>query len=240
MEQAAQHAQQASEHGFSILPALPLPGLTHHQALIVENTWVSMIIIIAVALIVVAGMKKIPGGLQNFVEFIVAFIENQIADIVGKKGLKYFPLVITVFTFILVANYIGLIPGFLSPTSSLSTTAAWAIVVFVFYQYIGISKGGFKYLKHFCGPIWLGPVPIMLPIEIISEFARPFSLSVRLFANIFAGEMIVKLLFSFAAIGAPVIWMLVDGGFVMFIQAFIFSLLTMVYLAGAVAADEEH
>jgi F-type H+-transporting ATPase subunit a len=240
MEQATEHAKQAAEHGFSLFPALPLPGLTPHQALIVENTWISMIIIIAVAFSVCISMKKIPGGLQNFVEFLVAFIENQIADIVGKKGLKYFPLVITVFMFILVANYIGLIPGFLSPTSSLSTTAAWAIVVFVFYQYIGISRGGFKYLKHFCGPIFIGPIPIMLPIEIISEFARPFSLSVRLFANIFAGEMIVKLLFSFVALGAPVIWMLVDGGFVMFIQAFIFSLLTMVYLAGAVAADEGH
>jgi len=239
MEHAAQHAQQASEHGFSLLPALPLPGLTPHQALIVENTWLAMILIIAVVISVTVSMKKIPGGLQNFVEFLVAFIENQIVDIIGPKGLRYFPLVITVFLFIIMGNYIGLIPGLISPTSSLSTTAAWAIVVFVFYQYIGVSQKGLRYFKHFLGPI---PVmaPVMLPLEIISEFARPFSLSVRLFANIFAGEMIVKLFASIALVGLPVVWMLVDGGFVMFIQAFIFSLLTMVYISGAVASDEEH
>jgi F-type H+-transporting ATPase subunit a len=235
----AEHAKQAAEQGFSILPALPLPGLTPHQALIVENTWLCMIIIIVVAASVCLSLKKIPGGLQNFIEFLVAFIENQIIDIIGKKGLRYFPLVITVFFFILVANYIGLIPGFMSPTSSLSTTAGWAIVVFVFYQYIGISQKGLKYFKHFLGPIPI-MAPVMLPLEIISECARPFSLSVRLFANIFAGEMIVKLFASIALIGLPVAWMLVDGGFVMFIQSFIFSLLTMVYIAGAVVSDEDH
>jgi F-type H+-transporting ATPase subunit a len=82
--------------------------------------------------------------------------------------------------------------------------------------------------------------PIILPLEIISECARPFSLSVRLFANIFGGEMIVKLLFSIFAVGVPLLWMLVDSAFVYLIQAFIFSLLTMVYLGGAVASDEEH
>ena len=225
MEHAVEHAKQASEHGFSILPALPLPGLTPHQALIVENTWISMVIVIAIVFSVCLSLKKIPGGWQNAIEMLVGFIETYITDIVGTKGLRYFPLVITVMMFILAANYIGLIPGFISPTSNLGTTVGIAIVVFIFYQCVGISQKGLRYFKHFMGPVPF-MAPIMIPLEIISECARPFSLSLRLFANIFAGEMIVKLLFSILAIGLPVIWMLVDGGFVMIIQAFIFSLLT--------------
>jgi F-type H+-transporting ATPase subunit a len=158
---------------------------------------------------------------------------------VGKKGLRYFPLVATIFTFILVANYIGLIPGFMSPTASINTTAGMAIVVFVFYQFLGVSQKGLKYFKHFLGPI---PVmaPLMIVMETISELARPVALSVRLFANIFGGEMIIKILFGMCAIGVPVIWMTWDSLITIPIQAFIFSLLTMVYLAGAVAADEDH
>jgi F-type H+-transporting ATPase subunit a len=239
MEQAAQHAQQASEHGFSILPALPLPGLSPHDALIVENTWLSMAILIVIVVSVALSLKKIPGGWQNVVEMLISFIEKFIVDIIGPKGLAYFPLVVTAFTFILISNYIGLIPGFISPTSTINTTAAWAIIVFVFYQYLGVTKQGLHYFKHF-----LGPIPIMAPIicitEIISEFARPLSLSFRLFANIFAGEMIIKLLFGACAIGAPVIWMLWDSGLTIPIQAFIFSLLTMFYISGAIASDDGH
>ncbi len=239
MEQSAQHAQQAAEHGFSILPALPLPGLTPHEALIVENTWLSMVIIIVIVVAVALSLKKIPGGWQNLIEMLVTFIEKFIVDIIGPKGLAYFPLVVTAFTFILVANYIGLIPGFISPTSTINTTAAWAIVVFVFYQYLGVTKQGLHYFKHF-----LGPIPVMSPIifvtEIISELARPLSLSFRLFANIFAGEMIIKLLFAACAIGAPVVWMLWDSCLTIPIQAFIFSLLTMFYISGAIASDDDH
>lgn len=236
MEQSAGHAV---EHGFSILPVLPLPGLTPHQSLIVENTWVAMAICIAMVAAVCVSPKKIPAGLQNGIEMVVAFIESYIVDIVGTRGLRYFPLIVTIILFILICNYIGLIPGFISPTSSICTTLACAITVFVFYQAVGITQKGLRYFKHFLGPIPI-MAPFMLPLELISEFARIISLSVRLFANIFAGEMIVKLLFGLCGIGLPVVWMLVDGGFVMIIQSFIFSLLTMVYLAGAVASDEEH
>jgi F-type H+-transporting ATPase subunit a len=229
----------SEEHVFSILPALHLPGLTSHESLIVENTWLCMVILIAIVVSVAVSLKKIPGGWQNIIEMLVSFIENFITDIIGPKGLSYFPLVVTAFTFILVANYIGLIPGFISPTSTLNTTAAWAIIVFVFYQYLGITKKGLHYFKHF-----FGPIPVMAPIifitEIISEFARPLSLSFRLFANIFAGEMIIKLLFGVCVIGAPVIWMAWDSFLTIPIQAFIFSLLTMFYISGAIAADDDH
>jgi F-type H+-transporting ATPase subunit a len=227
------------EQEFTVLPALHLPGLTPHQALIVEYTWLSMAVIIIALIVVIVSLKKVPGGLQNIFELLTSFIESFITDIIGPKGLRYFPIVITAFSFIIVANYIGLIPGFLSPTATINTTAAWAIVVFLFYNYIGVKKKGLKYFKHF-----LGPVPVMAPfmviVEIIGEFARPFSLSVRLFANIFCGEKIIALLFGILAVGLPVIWMMWDSIITIPLQAFIFSLLTMVYIGGAIATDEEH
>ena len=229
----------SSDVEFSVLPALNLPGLTSHQALVVEYTWLSMAIVIVLLVAAIVSLKTVPGTLQNIFELAVSFIEGYITEIVGKKGLRYFPLVATIFTFILVANYIGLIPGFMSPTASINTTAGMAIVVFVFYQYLGVSQKGLKYFKHFLGPI---PVmaPLMIVMETISELARPVALSVRLFANIFGGEMIIKILFGMCAIGVPVIWMAWDSLITIPIQAFIFSLLTMVYVAGAVAADEGH
>ncbi|MGB7569890.1 MAG: F0F1 ATP synthase subunit A [Chitinivibrionales bacterium] len=224
---------------FTLLPALPLPGLTAHQALVVEYTWLSMAIIIVSLIAVIVSLKTVPRGLQNAFELIVSFIEGYITDIMGEKGLRYFPLVITAFTFILVANYVGLIPGFISPTANISTTAGWAIVVFIFYQYVGVSKKGLKYFKHFLGPV-PAMAPFMVVMETISEFARPFSLAVRLFANIFGGEHIIALLFGIVGIGLPVVWMMWDSCITIPIQAFIFSLLTMVYLGGAIAADDEH
>ena len=227
------------EQEFSVLPALHLPGLTAHQALIVEFTWLTMALIVAALIGAIITLKKVPGGFQNIVELLTSFIENYIVDIIGPKGLRYFPLVITAFTFILTANYIGLIPGCLSPTANLNTTVSWALVVFFFYQYLGVSQKGLKYFKHF-----LGPVPVMAPfmvfIEIIGECARPFSLSVRLFSNIFCGEVIIKLLFGIFAVGLPVVWMFWDSLITIPLQAFIFSLLTMVYIGGAIAADHEH
>jgi F-type H+-transporting ATPase subunit a len=223
---------------FSLLPTLHLPGLNAHEALIVENTWLSMVIIVAITIGVIVSLKKVPGGWQNTFELLTSFLENYIVDIVGKNGLRYFPLIITVFTFILVANYIGLIPGLKSPTANINTTGAWAIVVFVFYQFLGVSKHGFKYFKRFMGPV-PAMAPLMIFIEPISEFARPFSLAVRLYSNIFCGEMIINLLFGIVAIGFPVIWMMWDSCITIPLQAFIFSLLTMVYVGGAIS-DEEH
>jgi F-type H+-transporting ATPase subunit a len=110
-------------------------------------------------------------------------------------------------------------------------------VVFLFYQYIGVSKKGLRYFKRFLGPV-PAMAPFMLIMELISEFARPFSLSVRLFANIFGGEMIIKMLFGIFAVGLPIVWMFWDSMLTIPIQGLIFSLLTMVYLGGAIADDE--
>jgi F-type H+-transporting ATPase subunit a len=232
-----EHGTEAANIIESFLP-LHLPGLTEAQSLTVETTWLVMAIIIITAIFLSATLKLVPRGLQNVVEMLVGFLENFISDIVGPKGLNYFPLVATIFFFILVANYIGLIPGFVAPTSSINTTAACAVVVFVFYQYLGFKMHGIKYLKHFMGPIPL-LAPIFFVMEIISQFARPLSLALRLFANLTAGELIIKILASFLAIGLPVIWMCWESLLTDWFQAFIFSLLTMIYLAGAIASDHE-
>jgi F-type H+-transporting ATPase subunit a len=214
-----------------------LPYLNAHESLMVAYTWIAMFVIIALTVTVIVGLKRVPGVLQNMFEFFVNFIEGLIKDTMSESGLVYFPLIATVFLFVMFASYIGLVPTMLSPTSVLGTTAAIAIVVFVFYQIMGISKNGIKYFKRFLGPI-PAMAPFMFIMEIISEFARPLSLSVRLFANIMGGEMIIKMLFGACAIGAPVVWMLWDSGFTIPMQSFIFSLLAIIYLGGAIVSDE--
>jgi F-type H+-transporting ATPase subunit a len=235
-----EHGAEVANIIESFLP-LHLPGLTSAQSLTVETTWLVMAIIITAAIFLSAGLKQVPRGLQNVVEMLVSFLENFISDIVGPKGLNYFPLVASIFFFILIADYIGLVPGFVAPTSSINTTAACAVVVFVFYQYLGFKTHGIKYLKHFMGPIPL-LAPIFFVMELISQFARPLSLSLRLFANLTAGELIIKILMTFCVVGLPVIWMCWESLLTDWFQAFIFSLLTMIYLAGAIATEdhEEH
>jgi F-type H+-transporting ATPase subunit a len=222
-----------------LLKLPPLPGLSHFDSLLVENTWVAMFVIIVLLLVVALRMKKIPGALQNGIEMIVDFLETFISRIVGENGMLFFPLVATVFFFILFSNYIGLVPGFIAPTVSINTTAAWGILIFVVYNAAGIIRHRFKYVKQFIGPIWW-MAPLMMPIEIISHLARPVSLGLRLYCNMLAGEVIIGLLFSLCAIGAPVIWMTWESLITCWFQAFVFSILTMVYLGGAIGAEEGH
>ena len=222
-----------------LLHITTLPGLNEIQTQQVEFTWVAMVIVIAMTVAMAAGLKRVPGGFQNAMEMILEFITGFMQDIVGPNWRRHFPLVITVFLFVIVSNYLGLMPGCVAPAGTLNTTAAFAIVVFLYYNATGIRLHGIKYFKHFLGPIPI-MAPLMLPLEIISELARPFSLSVRLFANMMAGHVIVGLLYAAFFLAAPVVGMLFEGCITAPIQAFVFSLLTMVYLGGAVLAEEEH
>lgn len=178
-----------------------------------------------------------PGKVQQVLEVAVEFLNDQLEEIIGHGGKKFLPMIATVGTFILLMNLLGLIPGFESPTSNVNVTAGCALVVFMYYNYLGIRKQGlFKYLKHFMGPIWW-LAPLMIPIEIISHLARPFSLTVRLFANIYSEDLIIGVFFSLL----PLILPLPIMGLAIFtslLQAFIFMVLTMIYVSGAVA--EEH
>ena len=179
-----------------------------------------------------------PGKLQQIFEMIHTFVIEQADDqIEHHQGRHHVVLFETLFIFILLGNLIGVIPLFVSPTQSVYVPAGCALIAFLYYNIVGIKKNGLlKYGKHFLGPI---PVmaPIMIPIEIISHFARPLSLTIRLFANMYAGEKVTLLFLSMTYLIGPAIFMGLHV-FVSMLQAYIFVLLTMLYVGGAIA--EEH
>jgi F-type H+-transporting ATPase subunit a len=178
-----------------------------------------------------------PGGIQHFAEMIHEFVDNQAHDIIGHHYQRYVPYVVTLGLFIVTCNLIGLIPGFLSPTQFPYVPLGCAIATFVYYHAHGIrQQGPLRYLAHFAGPVWW-LAPLMFPIEILSHSARVMSLTIRLYANMFAGEMVTLAFFSLVPIALPIAFLGLHLG-VSLLQALIFILLTMIYLAGAVA--EEH
>ena len=178
-----------------------------------------------------------PGQLQHIFEVATEFVRDQSHEIIGHHGHEFVPMVLTLGVFILFSNLIGLVPSLLSPTANIQVTLGCAMVAFTYYHLQGARRQGpIQYLKHFGGPVWW-LAPLMFPIEIVSHLGRPMSLSVRLFANIFAGDLIFLIFFGLVPLGVPMVFLGLHT-FVSFLQAYIFMLLTMVYLAGAVA--EEH
>ena len=205
--------------------------------------YIVMSLIVAAVLILFFGLASrrlniLPSKLQSILELIIKAFENILVEIIGEQGKKYLPLIATIGLFILVCNLLGLVPGFMSPTSKLNVTVGCALVVFFYYHWQGIrSQGLFKYLKHFMGPI---PIiaPLLLPIEIISHFSRPVSLSIRLFGNIFAEELLIVVIASIIPFLLPLPFMAI-AIFTATIQAFVFVLLACIYIGGAVAHEEE-
>jgi F-type H+-transporting ATPase subunit a len=178
-----------------------------------------------------------PGKLHHAFELIHGFVVETAEDQVGHDGRKHVVMFETIFIFLLVANLIGMLPRFVSPTQFVYVPAGCAVLSFLYYNYVGLKKNGpLKYGKHFLGPIWW-LAPLMIPIEIISHLARPLSLTIRLFANMYAGERVTLVFLSLTYLVAPAIFMGLHV-FVSLLQAYIFMLLTMMYVAGAVA--EEH
>jgi F-type H+-transporting ATPase subunit a len=177
-----------------------------------------------------------PGGLQHLTELLHEFISNQSADIIGPHSERFTPLLSAFFLFILFGNLIGLIPGLESPTANPAVPLGCALVAFIYYNYHGVrEQGPVGYAKHFLGPVsWLSP--LMLPIEIVGNLARVMSLTIRLFANMFAGDKVTLVFISLIPIGVPVIFLLLHTG-VSFLQAYIFTLLVTIYLSGAVAHE---
>jgi F-type H+-transporting ATPase subunit a len=206
--------------------------------------YIVMALIVAVFLIVflwLAARKRslVPGKLQNVLEIIIGFLEDLMTDIIGPEGKKFLPMIGTVGLFILCSNLLGLVPGLMSPTSKLNVTVGCALTVFVYYHYQGMKAQGFlKYMKQFMGPIPF-LAPLMLPIEIISHFSRPLSLSIRLFSNIFAEEVLIVVIASIIPYFLPLPFMALSL-FTGFLQAFVFVLLACIYISGAVAHEEEH
>ena len=210
--------------------------LSEASADAVSYTWLIIALLLFLSFLATRALKTVPGGLQNFMEIIVGGIENMVTETMGEHGRPYFPLVATIGIFVLVSNLIGLIPGFFPPTANINTTAACAIVVFLSTHVVGIKRHGIGYIKHFCGPIlWL--TPIMFFIEVIGHLSRPVSLTLRLFGNMNGHELVLIIFFGLAPFLVPLPMMLM-GVLVSFIQAFVFMLLTMIYIQGSL--EEAH
>lgn len=222
--------------------ALSLVGQHAENA---EKPWVNYVtmqIIVAVILIALFALLRSrlsvdrPGKAQHVVEIIYRFLRVESEQIMGHHGSRYLHLFATIFIFILLANELGVFPTFESPTMFAPVPLGCAVFVFVYYHLMGAKEQGLaRYIRHFAGPVWwLGP--IMFPIEIVSHLGRPLSLTVRLFANMFAGENVFMVFLGLAYIGIPAVFMALHV-FVGALQAYIFVLLTMVYVEGAVAHE---
>ncbi len=220
-------------HAVHVNPHYPQAPITNGVAMQV------LVFVFLVTLFVLARLGlsvEKPGPLQHTFEGVQGFIESQSHDIIGHHNERFTAFLVVLFLFVLICNLIGLVPGFESPTAVAVVPLGCAICAFVYYQLQGFKQHGIAYLKQFMGPMWWLAV-IMIPIEIISHLARMLSLTIRLFANMYAGDMVTLVFFSLIPLGVPIVFLGLHIG-VSLLQAYIFVLLTMVYLAGAVA--EEH
>ncbi|MDR2893630.1 MAG: F0F1 ATP synthase subunit A [Deltaproteobacteria bacterium] len=199
-------------------------------------TWVVLGLLIILGLFAKRRLKMVPTGTQNVLEALIGGLEDFVITNMGEVGRKFVPLLTGMFIFILGMNLIGFVPLFDAPTANLNTAASMAMIVFLYYNWLGLKRWGPKYIKHFTGPMPI-LIPLMLPLEILSNCARPVSLSFRLFGNLRGGEVVLLIFFGMAPLFStlPVYFMFV---LTKSLQAFIFFMLTMVYIQGAL--DHAH
>lgn len=235
---------------FGPLVAAALEPLGFHVApdhpVIPDYIAISGVIVLFVTIVALILRTRLsveePGKFQLVLEDLVGAVVGILNDLIGPKGIRYLPLVGSVGLFILLANWSGLVPGLMAPTSNINVTVGCALTAWVYYHVQGVREQGIvSYLKHFAAPpgapVWIAP--IMLPIEIISHFSRVLSLSLRLFGNIFGEEMVIVILFGLVPFFVPLPMMFL-GIITGTLQAFIFVMLTIIYLGGAVAVEHEH
>ena len=204
--------------------------------------YVVMEIVVAAIIVVVFALLRPrlsvdrPGKFQHTFELIYDFLNGQTEEQIPHHGTHYMAFFGTIFVFILFMNLIGVVPGFESPTMNPSVPLGCAVATFLYYNFVGMQANGvFKYLGHFAGPMVL-LAPLMVPIEIISHMARPLSLTIRLYANMYAGEQVTLVFLSLTYFLVPAVFMGLHV-FVSLLQAYIFMLLTMMYVAGATAHE---
>ncbi len=222
---------------------LGLFGIKAQDSLHPWETWLVMELLVVVILVVTVAMLRSrlsvdrPGKLQHAAEAVYEFLNTQASEVGIEHPEKYVNFFGTLFVFIAAMNLIGIIPGFESPTMSVYVPAALAVSTWVYYHVMGVRELGlWKYLAHFGGPI-LALAPLMFVIEIIGHFARMLSLTVRLYGNMFAGEQITNVFISLTYLVIPVIFMALHV-FVSFLQAYVFTLLTMIYVS--IGTSHEH
>ena len=217
----------------ALLQALPAPFHPANPQAPITNA-VAMEILVATILIVLflalrsrLSVEK-PRAMQHCLELVDEFVRGECANVIGHHYQRFVPMLTTIFAFVLFSNLIGVIPGFYSPTAEVTVPLGLAVVAFFYYNYHGVrAKGVWGYFKHF----------LFLPTEIISHVSRILSLTVRLWANIFAGDLVTTVFFSLVPLALPVIFNALHI-FVAILQAYVFMLLTIIYLSGAVT--EEH
>ena len=206
-------------------------GLTFHLDTLMM-TWLTMGLVLLLAFVATRSLSLAPSGWQNLLEMIVEALHEQMDGAMGPNGRKMAPLIITLFLFLLIGNWQGLVPGLTSPTNDLNTTLGLALLVIGLVHILGIiNKGPVKYFKHFFEPF----IPFVI-INIIEELAKPITLSFRLFGNILAGEILIIILGILVPMWLPIpniLW-LNFSVFVGAVQAFIFTMLSMSYLANSI------
>jgi F-type H+-transporting ATPase subunit a len=178
-------------------------------------------------------------GVVSVFEVVCESILGLMESIIGPEAKKYFPMIGTLFIYIFINNLMGVIPGFLPPTDNINTTLSCGLIVFIYFNYVGIREQGvINYFKHFAGPV-IFLAPLMLVIELIGIAVRPVSLALRLFGNITGDHMVLGIFSDLVPIGVPVLFLAL-GIFVSFIQAFVFSLLSTIYVSLALPHEEHH
>jgi F-type H+-transporting ATPase subunit a len=223
----------------------------HPTAPISDSFAMELLVVLLLTIFFIAVRSRLsverPGGLQHSMESIHGFVVNMADEVIGHHSTKYVPYLVTLGMFILTCNLIGLVPGLISPTGIVIVPLGCALLTWVYYHYQGVKTNGpIGYLKHFIGPqdkempfVMRLFLPILLfPIEIFSHTARIMSLTIRLFANMFAGEMVTLVFFSLVPVGVPVLFEGLHIG-VSFIQTYIFVLLACVYLGEATSHEHE-
>lgn len=208
-------------------------GIPNH---VVFSFLVTVILIVFFKL-AVKNLDIFPGKMQVVLEAIYKFFMGLVDDMIGHEGRKFIPVLATLGLFIAISNIMGLFPEMESPTANLNVTGGCALFIFVYYHWMGIKKHGvWGYIKTFMGPVWW-LAWLFLPIEIVSHFSRPLSLSMRLFGNVFGEDLVIIIIASLVPFVAPLPVMAL-AVFTSMLQAFIFVMLSTIYLAGAMS--EEH
>jgi len=203
---------------------------------VVMEIVVALFIVVLFALLRPRLSSQNPGKFQQSFELIYEFLHGQTDEQLGHHGMRYLGYFGTLFVFILFMNLIGIIPGFESPTMNPAVPLGCAVATFIYYNLVGVQANGIlKYLAHFAGPMWW-MAPLMIPIELISHLARPLSLTIRLYANMYAGEQVTMVFLGLTYLLVPAVFMGLHV-FVSLLQAYIFMLLTMMYVAGATAHE---
>lgn len=198
-------------------------------------TWLTMAIVILIAFLATRSLSLVPSGWQNVVEMIVLWLHEQIDAMMGERGRFLAPFIVSLFMFLLVSNWLGLVPTLASPTNDLNTTLGLALLVIVLVHVLGIHMKGGHYIAHF-----FQPTPVFVVINAIEEIAKPITLAFRLFGNILAGEILIIVLLKLMPIWMPVpaVCWLAFSIFIGGVQAVIFTMLSMAYLANAVKSEE--